>query len=234
MATPEPADGRASNEYGSHPFYLETRYFKVDATTGNSTLVTGADVDASAKYTSQSHGVYLRNAHGQEVLLREKQITWRTIGGSIDLYFYAGPTQPQLTKSYIKSAAGFPAMQQYFTLGFHQCRWGYRNWTELQTVIDNFEKNGIPLESIWSDIDYMNQYRDFENDQNTFGYEEGGRFLQKLHDSGRHYIPIVDSAIYAPNPENATDAYVPIHSTTLGLALADLFMYEQLRSFHRR
>lgn len=53
----------------------------------------------------------------------------------------------------------------------------------------------------------MNQYRDFENDQNTFGYKEGAKFLSQLHANGQHYIPIVDSAIYIPNPENASDAY---------------------------
>lgn len=53
----------------------------------------------------------------------------------------------------------------------------------------------------------MNQYRDFENDNNTFSYEEGAEFLAKLHANGQHYVPIIDSAIYAPNPENASDAY---------------------------
>lgn len=53
----------------------------------------------------------------------------------------------------------------------------------------------------------MNQYRDFENDQNTFGYAEGAKFLSQLHSNGQHYIPIVDSAIYIPNPSNTSDAY---------------------------
>lgn len=53
----------------------------------------------------------------------------------------------------------------------------------------------------------MNQYRDFENDQNRFGYVEGAKFLSQLHSNGQHYIPIVDSAIYVPNPDNASDAY---------------------------
>ena len=53
----------------------------------------------------------------------------------------------------------------------------------------------------------MNQYRDFENDQGRFGYAEGAKFLSQLHANGQHYIPIVDSAIYVPNPENASDAY---------------------------
>lgn len=136
------------NLYGTHPVYLDTRYYEVNETTGNLTYAANA-TDASADYVSYSHGVWLRNAHGQEVLMRPSNITWRTLGGSIDLFFYAGPTAEKVIKSYIQSAAGLPAMQQYFTFGYHQCRWGYANWTALQDVIDNFEKFSIPLETIW-------------------------------------------------------------------------------------
>ena len=138
-----------SNIYGSHPFYLDTRYYEVDSENGNLTLVTSNDTDATADYISYSHGVYHRNAHGQEILLRADNITWRLLGGSIDLYVYSGPTQPEVTKAYQDSAVGLPPFQQYFTLGFHQCRWGYHNWSQLQEVVDNYEKFGIPLENIW-------------------------------------------------------------------------------------
>lgn len=53
----------------------------------------------------------------------------------------------------------------------------------------------------------MFQYRNFENDPNTFLYLEGQEFLARLHAAGQHYIPIVDSAIYIPNPNNASDNY---------------------------
>lgn len=52
----------------------------------------------------------------------------------------------------------------------------------------------------------MHGYRDFENDPIRFGYSEGEAFLERLHQSGRHYIPIVDSALYIPNPHNVSDA----------------------------
>ncbi|KAL8948596.1 MAG: hypothetical protein Q9222_005232, partial [Ikaeria aurantiellina] len=195
------------NIYGTHPFYLETRYYEVDNSTGNLTLVTSNETDPMAEYKAYSHGLYNRNAHGQEILLRPTNITWRQLGGSLDLYFYAGPTQPDVTTAFQTSAIGLPALQQYFTFGFHQCRWGYANWSQLQEVVDNYERFSIPLENIWTDIDYMNQYRDFDNDLNTFSYTEGETFLANLHASGRHYIPIIDSAIYVPNLENASDAY---------------------------
>lgn len=53
----------------------------------------------------------------------------------------------------------------------------------------------------------MFQYRDFTNDPNTFPYGPGQEFLSKLNAGGQHYIPIVDSAIYIPNPANASDNY---------------------------
>ncbi|CAN8101423.1 unnamed protein product [Discula destructiva] len=193
-------DNIDANIYGTHPVYLDTRYFQDGQYVANAT-------DTSAQYTPYTHGVYLRNAHSQEILLRAEGITWRTLGGTIDLYFYAGPSAADIIQTYQTTTVGLPAMQQYWAFGYNQCRWGYANWSQLQEVVDNFAKFEIPLETIWTDIDYMRQYRDFDNDANTFGYAEGAEFLSKLHAAGQHYVPIVDSAIYHPNPENASDAY---------------------------
>lgn len=137
------------NLYGSHPFYLDTRYFEVDGY-GKNKLVKKSVLDergysGNSSYKSYSHGVYLRNAHGQEVLLQPDSITWRTLGGSIDLFFFEGPTQPDVTKQYQLSAIGLPAMQAYWGFGYHQCRWGYRNWTELRDIVQTFKDFDIPL-----------------------------------------------------------------------------------------
>lgn len=56
----------------------------------------------------------------------------------------------------------------------------------------------------------MNQYRDFDNDAIRYSYDEGAEFLDKLHANNQHYVPIVDSAIYAPNPETEQGQY-PIY-----------------------
>ncbi|KAL2867446.1 glycoside hydrolase family 31 protein [Aspergillus lucknowensis] len=201
------ADPLDRNLYGSHSFYLDTRYYEVSDSMPGTLILSNDKVDRSKEYVSFSHGVFLRNAHGQEVNLQPRSLTWRTIGGSIDLYFYAGPSQAAVTQSYQTSTIGLPAMQQYFTLGYHQSRWGYRSWADLEDVVANFEKFNIPLETIWTDIDYMKGYRNFDNDPVNFCYEEGKQFLEKLHRSGRHYVPILDTGIYVPNPENCSDTY---------------------------
>ncbi|KAF2868731.1 glycosyl hydrolases family 31-domain-containing protein [Massariosphaeria phaeospora] len=206
------------NLYGSHPFYLDTRYFEA-GTNGTRKLVKNSDIyergssyrrdnsTGGSRYKSYSHGVYLRNLHGMEVSLKPESLTWRVLGGNIDLFFFDGPTQAEVTKQYQVSAIGLPAMQSYWTFGYHQCRWGYRNWSETREIVDTMRAFDIPLETIWLDIDYMDQYRDFTLDPVTFPPSGVKEFFDYLHGNNQHFVPIVDAAIYIPNPNNASDAY---------------------------
>lgn len=57
------------------------------------------------------------------------------------------------------------------------------------------------------DIYYL--YRDFTNNEVTYPVPEIQDFLAGLHADNQHYVPIVDSNIYAPNPQNTSDAYGP-------------------------
>jgi alpha-glucosidase len=90
--------------------------------------------------------VYARNAHGQDWLLREDTITYRTIGGSFEFYFLSGPSPKEVISQYQVGIVDTPVMQAYWALGFHQCRWGYLNWTNLRDVVELYEEAGIQLE----------------------------------------------------------------------------------------
>ncbi|CAD0013396.1 unnamed protein product, partial [Aureobasidium pullulans] len=175
------------NGHSTHPMYLETRY-------GNG--------------SSTSHGVYARNAHGQEWLLREDAVTYRTIGGSFDLYFLSGPDPKEVISQYQVGIINTPVMQSYWSLGFHQCRWGYLNWTNLRDVVELYAEQGIQLEGIMNDLDYLNLNRIFTNNAN-YPVDEGKEFLDWLHSRGQYYLPILDPNVYAPDPTNASDAYAP-------------------------
>jgi alpha-glucosidase len=129
---------------------LDTRYYITNDDGG--LVPIGNAPNTSAYYTSFTHGVYLRNSHAQEIRLNENNVTWRTLGGSVDLFIYSGSKPADVIRSYQQSAVGLPVMQNYWALGFHQCRWGYENWTVVQDVVDNFERFGIPLETMWSEL----------------------------------------------------------------------------------
>jgi len=87
-----------------------------------------------------------------DILMQNTSLQYRTIGGILDLYIYSGPSPKDVVQQYV-SSIGLPTMQQYWTLGFHQCRWGYHNVSELQDVVTSYKAFDIPLETIWTDID---------------------------------------------------------------------------------
>jgi alpha-glucosidase len=68
-------------------------------------------------------------------------VTWRTLSGAIDLTF---SSQAEVIRNYQLSTVGLPAMFKYSMFGFHRCRWGYKNWSEVENVVGSFEKSGIP------------------------------------------------------------------------------------------
>uniref|UniRef100_A0A060T6J9 Maltase n=1 Tax=Blastobotrys adeninivorans TaxID=409370 RepID=A0A060T6J9_BLAAD len=167
------------NLYGTHPMYLEQRFGT----------------------PAQSHGVYLRNAHAQEVLVGATYLTWRGLGGSIELYVFAGPQPRDVIQQY-EEVIGYPGLQPYWSLGFHQCRWGYSSVDDLKTVARKYRESDIPLETLWSDIDYMDRRRDFTYDKEKYPLADFRSFVDDLHAKGQHYVPIVDAAIYAPQSED--------------------------------
>lgn len=54
---------------------------------------------------------------------------------------------------------GTSAMPQYFSLGYHQCRWNYRDDTDARQVDANFDAHDIPYDVLWLDIEHTDGKR---------------------------------------------------------------------------
>lgn len=79
--------------------------------------------------------------------------------------------------------------------GFHQSRYGYKNIDELETVMAKYEAINFPVESIWSDIDHMDAYKDFTLHPEHYPEEKLRSFVQGLHDKDQKFIMIIDPGI---------------------------------------
>ncbi|KAJ1671674.1 hypothetical protein GGF38_000626 [Coemansia sp. RSA 25] len=142
----------------------------------------------------QFHGAYLHNSHGMDIVLANSTIQYRVLGGTADFYFFAGPSALDVIDQYTE-LVGRPNRIPYWSLGFHNCRYGYASVYEVNEVIANYSKANIPLEVAWTDIDYMDKTRDFTFDPVNFPLAEMQRQLAYLHERGQKMVLITDPAI---------------------------------------
>lgn len=161
------------NLYGTHPMYMEIR---------------------QANSVGKAHGVFFLNTNAMNVHLESKLLTWQTIGGVIDVWFFMGPSPIEVIQQYTE-VIGKPHFPPYWQLGFHQCRWGYESIEKTSSVAINYRRFNIPLDTMWNDIDYMDGYRVFTTDPIHFPLDQVKQFVDYLHEQNQHYIVIVDPGV---------------------------------------
>lgn len=54
---------------------------------------------------------------------------------------------------------GGSALPQMFSLGYHQCRWNYKDEADVEAVHEGLEGHGIPYDVIWLDIEHTDGKR---------------------------------------------------------------------------
>ncbi|KAH9477307.1 putative alpha/beta-glucosidase agdC [Psilocybe cubensis] len=205
-----------SNLYGNHPVYFEHR-------------------------TTGTHGVFLLNSNGMDIKLNSNSLEYNIIGGVLDFYFLAGSERDptELARQY-SEVVGLPAEVPYWSFGFHQCRFGYRDFVDVANVIVRYAASKIPLETMWTDIDYMDRRRTFTLDPDYFPLKKVREIVDYLHGKGQKYIMMTDPAIgYFPGEgyaayEEGKELDIYLKNSTgdpyIGLVWADWF-HKNIRKY---
>jgi alpha-glucosidase len=112
-------------------------------------------------------------------------------GGMLRYYFIAGSLSDALRR--FSQLTGRPDLPPRWSLGYHQSRWGYRNETDIRSVVSGFSQNAMPLSAIHLDIDYMKGYRAFTVDPNRF--PDLPELVKDLQERGIKLVTILDPGV---------------------------------------
>lgn len=98
----------------------------------------------------------------------------------------------------------------FWAFGYGQSRYGYMNADEIRNVVNGYRNNGIPLDMVYMDIDYMQDYKDFTVNEERF--PNFPDFVEEIKEQGVRLVPIIDAAIkneegYAPYDEAKAKGY---------------------------
>ena len=80
-----------------------------------------------------------------------------------------------------------------WAFGYQQCRWSYMSADEICGVVDNYRKRNIPIDAVYLDIDYMERYKDFTVNKETF--PDFADFVRKMREKHIHLVPIIDAGV---------------------------------------
>lgn len=80
-----------------------------------------------------------------------------------------------------------------WAFGYQQSRWGYRTEDDFREIAKNYKEHGIPLDALYMDIDYMEEYESFTIDREKFPNFEG--LVDEMKADGLHLVPIIDAGI---------------------------------------
>ncbi|KAF2884497.1 hypothetical protein ILUMI_21671 [Ignelater luminosus] len=147
-----------------------------------------------------------------------------------------------------------PNLPPYFALGYHQSRNSYANENEVLSVVDNFNKNNLPLESVWLDTNHTDNGKYFTWDpirfpnpvrlQNQLALEnrflvvtigqhikvEKGYFVHDELSAKRFYIRNPDGSDYVGDSLPGDSSYIDFYNPSALEYYTTLFSLETFKA----
>ena len=149
------------------------------------------------KYKNIWLGFVFLNSNAQDVQIHRNTfeqktiLSHKTIGGIIDYYIIVDNSPENVIKD-IHYLIGKPILPPYWALGVHQCRWGFKNTFDFENVYNNYIERKIPIDSMWIDIDAMENYKIFTLNKQHF--KNLPKVVDNIHKNQAKFIPIIDIA----------------------------------------
>ena len=114
---------------------------------------------------------------------------WMAESGALDVFLIPGPSPSAVLRQYA-SLTGATALPPAFALGYHQCRWNYRDEADVAETDAGFDERDIPYDVLWLDIEHTDGKRYMTWDAAHFPTPR--RMIEDVASRGRKMVAIVD------------------------------------------
>lgn len=112
---------------------------------------------------------------------------------SFEVDIYSGMGTPEDTVRAFRADIGPSYIPPMWAFGYAQSRWGYRSSADIRQVYESYKAANLPLDMIYVDIDYMDSYKDFTINRESFADFE--KLVSEMKENGVHLIPIIDGGV---------------------------------------
>ncbi len=112
--------------------------------------------------------------------------------GELNYYLISGATVPDIIRNYT-ALTGRAKLPPLWSFGYQQCRWSYYPDKELLAIAKTFRDKQIPIDVLYLDIHYMDQYKIF-----TFSpenYPNPKETIAELKKLGFKVVVIIDPGL---------------------------------------
>ncbi|WP_428329936.1 glycoside hydrolase family 31 protein [Mucilaginibacter sp.] len=147
-------------------------------------------------HSGLTYGLFFDNTHKSYFdfgATTDEQMSWfGADGGDMNYYFFGAQSVSKIIEDYTW-LTGRMEMPPLWTLGYQQCRWSYMSAAEILDIAETFRKQNIPADVMYCDIDYMDHYKIFTWNKETF--PDPKSFIDKLKAMNFKLVNIVDPGI---------------------------------------
>lgn len=115
-----------------------------------------------------------------------------TAGADCVIYVIEADSLKDIVKQF-RGLIGRSYIPPKWAFGYQQSRWGYESEDDIREVVRCHHENGIPLDAVYLDIDYMERYKDFT--VNTEAFPDFKDFVGEMREQNIHLVPIIDAGV---------------------------------------
>lgn len=109
-----------------------------------------------------------------------------------NLYIIEGEDVPSIIKEF-RTIIGKSYIPPFWAFGYQQSRWGYKSKDDIREIVRAYRDNKLPLDAVYMDIDYMERFKDFTINEETF--PDFADFVHEMQSDNIHLVPIMDAGV---------------------------------------